>query len=58
MRMVRVEQVVNGHAVFQSETRFILDRDGRIYRSTGLIIPEATATAPKEDFLRSRQPRP
>ncbi len=50
MRMVRVEQVVNGHAVFQSETRFILDRDGRVYRSTGLIIPEATLTAPKEDF--------
>ena len=50
MRMVRVEQVVNGHAVFQSETRFILDRDGRIYRSTGLIIPDATATAPKEEF--------
>jgi subtilisin-like proprotein convertase family protein len=50
MRMVRVEQVVNGRAVFQSETRFILDREGRIYRSTGLIIPDATATAPKEDF--------
>jgi subtilisin-like proprotein convertase family protein len=49
MRMVRIEQVVNGHAVFQSQTRFILDRDGRIYRSTGLIIPDATATAANED---------
>jgi subtilisin-like proprotein convertase family protein len=45
MRMVRVEQVVNGHPVFQSDTRFILDSEGRLFRSTGLIIPDATATA-------------
>jgi len=45
MRMVRVEQMVNGLPVFQSETRFILDRDGRIIRSIGLMIPQATATA-------------
>src|ERR1043165_378405 len=42
MRMVRVEQVVNGLPVFQSETRFILDAQGRVFRSTGLIIPNAT----------------
>lgn len=46
MRMVRVEQVVNGLPVFQSETRFILDADGRVFRSTGLFIPGATAMAP------------
>ncbi|MET0647513.1 MAG: M36 family metallopeptidase, partial [Pyrinomonadaceae bacterium] len=45
MRMVRVEQVVNGLPIFQSETRFILDADGRVFRSTGLFIPNATATA-------------
>ena len=43
MRMVRVEQTVNGLPVFQSETRFILDPQGRVLRSTGLIIPNATA---------------
>src|ERR1700752_3414428 len=43
MRMVRVEQVVNGLPVFQSDTRFILDGEGRVFRSTGLIIPNATA---------------
>lgn len=47
MRMVRVEQVVNGLPVFQSETRFILDANGRVFRSTGLLIPDATATAPE-----------
>jgi subtilisin-like proprotein convertase family protein len=49
LRMVRVEQVVNGLPVFQSETRFILDADGRVFRSTGLLIPNATATAPALD---------
>lgn len=44
MRMVRVEQTVNGLSVFQSETRFILDSQGRIHRSTGLMIPNASAT--------------
>jgi subtilisin-like proprotein convertase family protein len=46
LRMVRVEQVVNELPVFQSETRFILDSNGRVFRSTGLFIPNATATAP------------
>jgi subtilisin-like proprotein convertase family protein len=44
MRMVRVEQTVNGLPVFQSETRFILDSQGRVHRSTGLMIPNASAT--------------
>ncbi len=43
MRMVRVEQVVNGLPVFQSDTRFILDAQGRVFRSTGLMIPNASA---------------
>jgi subtilisin-like proprotein convertase family protein len=45
LRMVRVEQIVNGLPVFQSETRFILDADGRLFRSTGTMIPNASATA-------------
>jgi subtilisin-like proprotein convertase family protein len=45
LRMVRVEQVINGRPVFQSETRFILDREGRIVRSLGLMVPKASETA-------------
>ncbi len=45
LRMVRVEQVVNGWRVFQSETRFIIDRDGRLIRSVGLLVPDASAAA-------------
>ena len=45
MRMVPVEQTVNGLPVFQSETRFILDAQGRVVRSTCLIIPNPTAGA-------------
>lgn len=46
LRMVRVEQTVNGIPIFQSETRFILDKNGRIFRSLGLMIPEAASIAP------------
>lgn len=46
LRMVRVEQNVSGVPIFQSETRFILDRNGRIVRSLGLMIPEASSIAP------------
>ena len=45
LRMVRVEQIINGRPVFQSETRFIMDRDGRIIRSLGLMVPKASETA-------------
>ena len=45
LRMVRVAQNVNGIPVFQSETRFILDREGRIIRSLGLMVPEASSIA-------------
>jgi hypothetical protein len=50
MRMVRMEQTVNGLPVFQSETRFILDAGGRVFRSTGLLVPNATATTPALEF--------
>jgi uncharacterized repeat protein (TIGR01451 family) len=45
MRMVRVEQRVNTRPVFQSESRFILDRSGRVWRSLGLLMPNAAAAA-------------
>src|SRR6185503_15630159 len=48
MRMIRVEQTINGHSIFQSESRFILNAEGRIYRSTGLFIPNASETAGKD----------
>jgi uncharacterized repeat protein (TIGR01451 family) len=43
MRMVRVEQLLNNRPVFQSESRFILDRSGRVWRSLGLMMPNAAA---------------
>jgi len=43
MRMVRVEQLLNNRPVFQSESRFILDRSGRVWRSLGLFMPNAAA---------------
>lgn len=45
LRMVRVEQIINGRPVFQSESRFILDRDGRVVKSLGLMVPKASETA-------------
>ena len=44
LRMVRFEQRVDGRTVFQSDTRFILDRDGRLIRSVGLLIPNGALT--------------
>lgn len=43
LRMVRMEQLVNGYPIFQSETRFLMDRDGRMFRSVGAMIPKASA---------------
>ena len=43
IRMVRVEQNLNGLPIFMSETRFVLDRDGRIIQSAGAMIPKASA---------------
>ena len=46
LRMVRVEQRIDGRPVFQSETRFILDREGRIWRSLGLLVPSGAPATP------------
>ncbi len=55
LRMVRVEQMVNGLPVFQSETRVVLDREGRLIQFTGLMIPEASESAPELTNLLSAE---
>ena len=48
LRMLRAEQAIDGIPVFQSDTRFILDREGRLIRTTGRLVSRAGAggTAP------------
>lgn len=41
LRMLRMEQQIDGRPVFQSETRFLLDRQGRLHKSTGQLVPGA-----------------
>jgi hypothetical protein len=39
LRMVRLRQRVRGLSVFQSETRAILDREGRLVATVGRLVP-------------------
>lgn len=39
LRMVRLRQTVHGLQVFQSEMRALLDRDGRLVRTVGRLVP-------------------
>jgi hypothetical protein len=39
LRMVRLRQTVHGLPVFQSEMRAVLDRDGRLVRTVGRLVP-------------------
>jgi uncharacterized repeat protein (TIGR01451 family) len=56
LRMLRLEQMVNGIPVFQSETRFILDKQGQLVRSTGLFIPNASlAAGPLQNLIGADQ---
>ena len=55
VRMVRVEQRIQGVPVFQSETRFILDRDGRVWRSLGLLVPDGAVAAAAVPALSAAQ---
>jgi hypothetical protein len=43
LRMLRAEQRVNGIPVFQSDARFVLDREGRLIRTIGALVPAAAA---------------
>ena len=46
LRLVRFEQTVGGVPVFGSDTRVTLDREGRVLRLVGLVLPDAGASAP------------
>ena len=41
LRMLRVEQQIDGRPIFQSESRFLIDREGRLVKGVGLLIPSA-----------------
>jgi subtilisin-like proprotein convertase family protein len=45
LRMVRMEQSVHGLPVFQSDSRFLVDRQGRLVRTIGTLMPGAAAAA-------------
>ncbi|HEV7508576.1 MAG TPA: IPTL-CTERM sorting domain-containing protein [Thermoanaerobaculia bacterium] len=49
LRMLRMEQRIDGRPVFQSETRFLLDREGRLVESLGQMVPHARSLAPSID---------
>ncbi len=46
LRMVRLQQTVGGMPVFGSDTRVTLDREGRILRLVGQLVPDAAAAQP------------
>ncbi|HEY8022064.1 MAG TPA: M36 family metallopeptidase, partial [Thermoanaerobaculia bacterium] len=45
LRMVRLSQSVGGIPIFQSESRFLLDRQGRVVRTVAQLFPGASASA-------------
>lgn len=56
LRMLRVEQQIDGRPVFQSESRFLLHPDGRLMKSVGLLVPHARAVAPQIDAAKILPP--
>ena len=56
LRMLRLEQQIDGRPVFQSETRFVVDRAGRLIKSVGLMIPHARALAAAASAARFMAP--
>jgi len=45
LRMLRMEQQINGRPIFQSETRFILTSNGRLMQGAGRLVPHARSFA-------------
>jgi uncharacterized repeat protein (TIGR01451 family) len=43
--MLRVEQTVGGKRVFLSESRFLFDRQGNLWRSVGTLVPQVAGSA-------------
>ena len=50
LRMLRLEQRVAGRPIFQSETRFLIKRDGSLAEILGQMIPGAHAAAAQIDW--------
>jgi subtilisin-like proprotein convertase family protein len=55
LRMLRAEQVINGYPVFQSDARFILDRQGRLIRTLGAFAPAESAASAGAPVISSSQ---
>lgn len=56
LRMVRMEQQVNGRPVFQSESRFSMDRSGRLVRVVGGMVRDASVSAaPLQNLISPEQ---
>jgi uncharacterized repeat protein (TIGR01451 family) len=53
VRMLRMEQRVDGIPVFQSETRFILKRDGSLVEILGQLVPDARGGAAQVDWSQA-----
>ncbi len=49
LSMVRVEQRLHGLPVFQSETRALIDRQGRLVRTVGRLLPGLDDSEPSPD---------
>jgi uncharacterized repeat protein (TIGR01451 family)/fimbrial isopeptide formation D2 family protein len=45
LRMLRMEQQINGRPIFQSETRFILKSNGQLMQGAGRLVPHARSFA-------------
>jgi uncharacterized repeat protein (TIGR01451 family) len=50
LRMLRMEQQLGGRPIFQSETRFLLKKDGSLTAVLGQLIPNAHALMPQIDW--------
>jgi uncharacterized repeat protein (TIGR01451 family) len=57
LRMLRMEQRIDGRPVFQSETRFLLARDGRLMKSLGRMVPQARSLASRVDLSHLLSPQ-
>jgi hypothetical protein len=47
LRMLRLEQRVAGMPVFESELRVLIDREGRVWRVLGALVPGVMGDVPK-----------
>ncbi len=56
LRMLRVEQQIDGLPVFESETRILIDREGRVWRVLGALVPTESGATAKLDRSRLISP--